>query len=471
MIDHAPDFPPHAEWLNTTYPLSLEAELCGQVVLIVFWSASCIHSTHVLQSVDELLPRFEGRPFAAVAVHTPRNDAESDTGFVGRAIDKAGLKIPVLVDNDAATWDAYGCTAWPTIAVLDSGSCLRFVGAGEADAERLGEAIEALVDEAEQDGHFGSGVLHDPMPLDDGRSLAFPTKLAFDPESGLLWIADTGHHRLLAVDPESGVIQATVGNGVQGCADGEFDGVEFSSPRGLLVHDGMVYVADSGNHSIRSVDIRRGYVTRILGHGFLQHDRAGGRCGRAQGILSPWDLAWHDDGMLVAVAGEHQIWKVDPYDQHGVAFAGAGSRGSDDGVAQDATMAQPMGVASDFENAVFVDADGGALRRLDGDRVETLVQGAPLSHPRGVTLVDGEVWVVDAHADLLGRFDPDSGTIEPLDTGDLQLAAPEGLAVWGDRIYVADTDNHRIVVVPKGGGESTELEIREEPGESVDEET
>ena len=53
------------------------------------------------------------------------------------------------------------------------------------------------MEEAEEDGHFGSGAVYDAIPPDDASALAFPTKLAVDPESGWLWIADSGHHRIV----------------------------------------------------------------------------------------------------------------------------------------------------------------------------------------------------------------------------------------------------------------------------------
>jgi DNA-binding beta-propeller fold protein YncE len=358
------------------------------------------------------------------------------------------------VDSESLVWQSYECRSWPTVVLVDSAGSIRFHGCGEVDADRLLGAVDALCEDAEAAGATPAPL---PVELDDPPDgvLAFPTKLAIDPESAFLWIADTGHHRVIAVDTASATIVAEVGDGTAGAADGEFALARLRAPRGLAVRDGHVFVADTGNHCIRDIGVRQGIVTTIVGTGILLHDRDGGGFGRDQGLASPWDLGVRGDDLFIAIAGSHQIWHLDLLTACAAAFVGG--------------LSQPMGIAVCDEDLVVVEAESNevctvstidrtrtslvAASTFDFGRIDGALDTARLQHPRGIAVhASGEIFIADTCSDAIRRIDAGRSSVQTVRGGATPLRRPEGIACSDRTLFVADTDNHRIVTIDLDSG-------------------
>ena len=90
--------------------------------------------------------------------------------------------------------------------------------------------------------------------LRDSSILKFPGKICADRSGETLFVSDSGHHRVVAVDRDSGVVLFEVGSGVAGLQDGDFKTARFCAPQGLAwSEDGCLFVADTENHAIRKV--------------------------------------------------------------------------------------------------------------------------------------------------------------------------------------------------------------------------
>jgi cytochrome c biogenesis protein CcdA/thiol-disulfide isomerase/thioredoxin len=145
----APDFTGTQRWFNTAggRPLSLD-ELRGKVVLVDFWTYTCINCIRTLPYVKAWDARYRKRGLVIVGVHTPEFPFERDAGNVEQAIAQNGLRYPVVQDNDYATWDAYGNQFWPAKYLIDSRGRVRYTHFGEGDYEETEEAIRRLLEEA-----------------------------------------------------------------------------------------------------------------------------------------------------------------------------------------------------------------------------------------------------------------------------------------------------------------------------------
>jgi hypothetical protein len=191
----------------------------------------------------------------------------------------------------------------------------------------------------------------------------------------------------------------------------------------------------------------------------------------------------------VAMAGSHQLWALDLASQTIAPFAGNGREGIQDGPRAEAWLAQPSGLALAGERLYFADSETSAIRYVDlaSGQVHTLVgtglfdfgdedgigDAVRLQHPLAVA-VDGDVLVVaDTYNHRLKRLDPRTrecrawaGSGEPgyrdgaADAA--QLYEPSGLSLPAGhgRIYVADTNNHRVRVVARDSGAVDTLELR-----------
>lgn len=102
----APEFTGIAHWLNA--PPQTMAGLKGKVVLVEFWTYSCINCIHVQPYVKQWHDRYHDQGLVVIGVHTPEYDEERSTANVRRAIERFGIAYPVAQDNDYATWNAYG---------------------------------------------------------------------------------------------------------------------------------------------------------------------------------------------------------------------------------------------------------------------------------------------------------------------------------------------------------------------------
>ena len=144
---HAPELGPGLAWLNTDRPLRFAQELRGQVVLLDFWTYCCINCMHILPDLEHLERTFAGRPFVVIGVHSAKFDNETDRGSIRAAMQRYGIRHPVVVDEDMRLWRAYGARSWPTRVLVDPTGAIAATVAGEGHREELTRAIESLLDQ------------------------------------------------------------------------------------------------------------------------------------------------------------------------------------------------------------------------------------------------------------------------------------------------------------------------------------
>ena len=117
------------------------SDLRGRVVLLDFWTYSCINCLRTIPFLKALDQRYRDAGLTVVGVHTPEFLFEADPGNVGRAVRDLGIRYPVVLDPRYATWDAYGTRYWPTTYLIDRNGDVRDLHVGEGDDART----EALV--------------------------------------------------------------------------------------------------------------------------------------------------------------------------------------------------------------------------------------------------------------------------------------------------------------------------------------
>jgi cytochrome c biogenesis protein CcdA/thiol-disulfide isomerase/thioredoxin len=149
VLGTAPDFIGNQRWFNTEggRPLSLTG-LRGKVVLVDFWTYTCINCIRTLPYLKAWDERYRDRGLTIVGVHTPEFPFERDAGNVSDAIEQNELRYPVAQDNDYATWDAYANQYWPAKYLIDAHGRVRYSHFGEGDYEETEEAIRGLLAEA-----------------------------------------------------------------------------------------------------------------------------------------------------------------------------------------------------------------------------------------------------------------------------------------------------------------------------------
>ncbi len=474
MSAEAPEIDrPGLRWFNIPRPLSLAA-LRGRFVILDFWTFCCINCMHVLPSlrrVEEAFPE----EVAVIGVHSPKFIAEREARNVELAIARYGVTHAVVHDPEFTLWREYGVRAWPTLVFIGPDGRIIGQNSGEPDANRLLEVVGQLVEQARVGAGFRPGPLAlEPVAVNSGR-LAFPGKMK--PLSGtdgkLLWgVSDAGHHQVVLID-DNGKEVHRIGSGESGLVDGSFTATRFTGPQGLIGAPGVVYVADTGNHAIRRIDLVTETVETLAGSGRRGPPLAEGAPTETVALASPWDLEWDGARIYFANAGTHQIGSLNLERNTVRRFAGDAGEDITDGPAQDARLAQPSGLAlsRDHERLYFVDSETSSVRELRlgaAPEVRTLVgtglfdfghrnggfAEARFQHPLGLARSGDDLLVADSYngrlrfLDLRARqvSDFDAGTYQCEDAFCLPAAEPAGVAVDGNRVFLVDTNNHRILL-------------------------
>jgi cytochrome c biogenesis protein CcdA/thiol-disulfide isomerase/thioredoxin len=148
-LGRAPDFIGTQRWFNTPggRPLSLAA-LRGRVVLVDFWTYTCINCIRTLPYLKAWDARYRAAGLTIVGVHSPEFPFERNAGNVAAAIHQNGLRYPVVQDNHLATWSAWGNEYWPAEYLIDAHGEVRDAHFGEGEYDRTEAAIRALLREA-----------------------------------------------------------------------------------------------------------------------------------------------------------------------------------------------------------------------------------------------------------------------------------------------------------------------------------
>jgi thiol-disulfide isomerase/thioredoxin len=467
---NAPRFPVRAEWLNSSGPLSLE-DFKGKLLVLDFWSYCCINCMHIIPVLRRLERKYP-EEIAVVGVHSAKFDEERATEHIQQAIMRYGVSHPVINDADKVVWQSYAVRAWPTLIFVDPTG--KVVGRieGELTYEDGVTLFDEMLAEFREAGTLRPSPGHYAEPALRVGVLDYPGKIVADEENERLFIADTGHNRILVTDLE-GEIQTVIGSGHEGLADGVLEGAQFNHPQGIAVYGETLFVADTENHALRVVDLEMGTVETIAGTGNQAVGHVEGGLGLEVDLRSPWDIALAGRSLHIAMAGSHQIWTMN-LDTHIVqATVGTGAENIVDGPPEEALLAQPSGITVDEDYVMYVaDSESSSIRAVDAvsaHHVSTLVGAglfdfgdadggalvARLQHPLGIDYDGGTVFIADTYNHKIKRLGTDSLMVSTLagsgepghDDGPSARATfyePGGLSMGGSTIYVADTNNHAV---------------------------
>lgn len=303
-----------------------------------------------------------------------------------------------------------------------------------------------------------------------------PAAVAVDPATGHIFLVEAGNHTVRKQTSQSVTTLAGKG-GVAGNADGSGDTARFRQPGGLaLAADGSIYVADTGNHTIRKIS-PQGDVVTLAGKagefGMIDGD------GPAARFSSPSAIALTADGsLLVADTGNHSIRRV-TRDGAVTTLAGtSGLPGFADGAQQNAKFSSPSALAVSADGTSYVaDTDNCLIRKISTtgqvetvagtlygyDHVDGVGTTAGISYPTGLALdAMGNLYVADAGSVTIRKIDTATRNVTTI-AGDVweigftdgkpgRFAFPAGMAMTNDgTLLVADTNNHALRSVSADG--------------------
>jgi thiol-disulfide isomerase/thioredoxin len=474
----APSLDGGVEWLNTSGPISIK-DLRGKIVLLDFWTYCCINCIHVLPDLKYLEKKYD-KQLVVIGVHAAKFSNEKETENIRRAILRYEIEHPVINDANMVIARKYQFSSWPTLVLIDPEG--NYVGQqpGEGNREVFDDVIGKMIA-----FHRAKGTLDEsPVKFALERQqfaptpLRFPGKLVADPANDRLYISDSNHNRIV-ISTLRGQLVDVIGSGTIGQKDGDYATATFDHPQGMTLVGDILYVADTENHLIRAVDLKQHSVSTLAGTGEQSRTRGRGGDLKDTALNSPWALTHLDGVLYVAMAGPHQLWAHKIGSDRIEVFAGSGREDILDGSREEAALAQPSGITTDGNLLYFVDSEGSAVRSVSRDRagdVKTIVgphdfprgrslfefgdidgsaDDVRLQHPLGVVFHQGGLFVADTYNHKIKYVDLKTRKCETwIGSGDrgqrldpVELSEPADMVIVGDRMIVADTNNHRLLSV------------------------
>ena len=475
MSEHppAPELTRDLAWVNSD-PLQL-AELRGRVVVLWFWHAGSALCHNTLEDLRHLQAR-HGAAICVLGIHVPKFEGERDPRLVLKAVNRLGIRFPVAHDPAFVAWQHYGMAGWPATLLLDARGSVRKVIAGDLRRPELEHATEALLRESAQQEDALDEPFRPVQHPEPRLPLSFPSGLAVT--ASHLYVADTGHHRILECGLDGRVLRQ-FGSGSPGLLDGSSADASFQSPRGLAVWKDVLYVADTGNHALRRVRLARGEVDTLAGSGQAGVPVAGPARDPLQCPLNaPWDVAAGYDHVYIAMAGTQQVWDFDLAQKHLGPLAGSSRIGLADGGAAEAAFGQPAALALVQQTLYVADAAASAIRlvHVNGGAVQTLIgtdlfefgnadgtrSAARLQSPMGLALDPRSplLWIADSYNHALRMLRLGGGDLRHFEL-DYRLLEPTALAAGDGVLWLANSAAHEILRIESDTGTVQRLPVGE----------
>lgn len=470
-------------WLQTSNSRLGIADFRGRFLLLDFWTLCCVNCHHVLAELRPIEKKF-AEVLTVVGVHSPKFEHEKLPESVLAAISRHEIEHPVLNDPNMTTWKAYGVRAWPTLVLVDPLGEIVATYSGEGHSHAIEALLTKLVPKYEQSGNLSRGKgFYQAIPKTDeflmqpGKITAIPPRYRELLGGGDLLVSNSGGHDLVAIhssNPNQPLLR--IGSGRRGSRDGSFDEAAFAEPYGakfldedMALKTGFdLIVADTANHLIRAINLESKTITKIAGTGnqWMQKDETEGPALQTN-ISTPWDVEVIDGQLLIAMAGEHRIWKYDFATKSLGIFAGTTNEGLVDGPLLEAWFAQPSALAKAVNKTSglwVIDAETSALRLIEGDKIVSVIgkglfdfghvdgpsSTALLQHPLGVIEApDGSVLIADTYNRAIRKFSPATNQVATIardlaEPSDLELVETE----TGPKLAVVEAAANRITLIP-----------------------
>lgn len=474
-------------WLNC--PITSPLTTCiNRPVLIHCYNPSDITAQHVIDRINQAAPSINDY-CTQIGIHCPIYNYDSSNVGITAFIDEHRPIFPFVVDNDRSLQKHFNVHKLPCSLLLlpDQKEAVFFDTLSIYDS--LEQTLLALI--SKYPPHPTEVALPQPEPKE--TTLLFPVKIDYVKnyeDAPALLIADSGHHRILVARTD-GTIVTQIGSGIPDLKDGNFEEACFNRPHGVLYDDttNRLFIADRYNHTLRVVDLTKKTVTTAAGNGTWGHTHmvASANIPRSTPLSAPYDLSFfmRRDFIVIAQPSTHTLWGYESISNRLRPLIGNGLNALKIGKPPYNSIMQPTGLCLKRGELLLVDAAAHALCSLQQLDVKPLVGNentdygfsdgslteARLHYPCGTATNQKDIFIADTYNHAIRSFDQKTGTLTTIcGTGKpgttiselktTEFNAPKGLVAVDDMLYVADTNNHRIVTIDTKTNTSSVLELR-----------
>lgn len=444
------------DWLNAD-PQTISAHR-GRVVALLFWNASSVYCHNALADMFQL-QRKHPENLSVLAVHVPKFTAELEQKTLLDAVNRLDIQLPVANDAQWTAWQHYGTQCWPSVVLIDANGAI----AGEFSGDDCRKDIESRLSTLLAEMPYATSpkpknLKAKPKPK-VFSALHSPCGLLI--HGNLLYIADTGHNRILECGFD-GRVKRVFGNGLPLYLDGIASEASFNRPMAMSVAREYLYVADTGNHAIRRVRLMDGLVDSLLGNGKpgQSEDKTVGQFHEVQ-LNNPCSVSVEQDILVVADSGNNGLRMFNLASKAFSSLVGSGALGLLDGVGPRAEMAHPLALSGSKNYLYVAEGNSSSIRTVavPEGRVNTLVghglyqygkedglrKTAALQHPSAIAVDEkrGTVWIADAYNHKIRSLNMASNMLSTVPMTQI-LGNPCALALDDESLWIADSASSQI---------------------------
>lgn len=435
------------KWFNINEKILVE-NLEGRLILLHFWNRSCVPCIEALPAIKSLEEKY-GNKLTIIGIYSGKFLAEKNEDLIRSAIIKYDLNHMVINDGKSALAKEFEILGQPSFVLIKPNGRTYEKYEGLSSLNDLTKDVDKLVNKYRYD------IKREELPILPekynliGNILNFPSKLEYSSSLfynskfiSALFVANSGQNNVV-VSSLSGGILFKIGDKSGGFADGNFFEARFQNPQSTLFYDQKLYVADTGNHSLRVVDFRRGEVKTLVGNGKKGDILKGENDAKKVNLSSPTDLEFFPDKnhIIISNSGSNQILSYN-LETNKISILAS-------------NLQQPADMVVLKDKIYFLDSLSSSLRSLDKNgNIENLVNN-DLQNPLALTHDGSAIYIADSFNNRVVKYSISGKKLSNFIGGKIgddlgkttKFNSPEGIFKINNNFYISDSNNNRVVVV------------------------
>lgn len=451
------------ECLNSSQTID-SADLLGKVVVLVSWRNTELISLAYLDKLKEWASHYS-QNLVVIGLFGPKFESEKKISYVESLINLYEIEFPVYLDDKNVFRKIYGLKREPGLVVFDQLGRRRSIGYGNVDLKSVHDMAISLMNQgiSAKLNRTTNSILLD-QALKEESFFNHPSGVAFLEKQNLVLISDTGHHRLVLAKTD-GRVESIIGSGLSGDEDGDLRSCSFSYPKNLCVVGDLIFVADSGNHKVKCIDLANSTVRTVVGTGLLNFHQNVNHKGSRLSLAHPTGLASYKengrDCLLISNSGSRQVLSFDLEKEEVVSFIGNGRDKFVDDIYKMASFMQPTSINTELPGFIFIlDSDQSSLRLAHNEHLKTLIGNsegefgsvdggknqARMEYPVDLAW-DGKdsMFITDASSSCLRKYTIKDNNLVEVGLQDKELSYPYGITrVSAGHLLLTDFSNHSV---------------------------
>lgn len=440
------------ECVNNGQPVDAK-DFLGKLLVVLCFRPTEMLSEIYIQKFNEWAEHYKDHMILAF-VYSPVYEAENNRELLQASIHRYNIKSPVFFDDKRHFDHIHGFKEKAGVIVYDQLGRRRFLGSGMLDLKKTHELCLQLMNQSLKSGmtrKLNSFLL--TKAFEKSEFLSFPSRITYDAQNSLLYIADSGHQRILICDSD-GKIQDQIGSGEIGDEEGDFDNVRLNFPQGMCLLDEKLYFADTWNHRIRCADLKTRQVKNLVGNGVMNFHTRVMHKGQRISLSCPTDVkSLEIDGknkLVIANTASQQILKYDLEQDITESYAGNGRGDGKEDILLMSSFLNPQYLNTQIPGFLFVsDSMRNALCLCTQKNMKNLFlksenesakNYADLAYPTGLCWNSGTLlYLLDAMNKRLLSYSITEKKLQPASKGLESLLYPSDVCyLKEDQILILD---------------------------------